>query len=56
MSSRERPGRPRDSARFSITAQEWPEVKKHRAELARRHEQHGVGGAGNPHMRKTERA
>ncbi|MFI5063403.1 MAG: GNAT family N-acetyltransferase [Streptosporangiales bacterium] len=31
-------GTPRDSARFSITAQEWPEVKDHLAELARRHE------------------
>jgi RimJ/RimL family protein N-acetyltransferase len=27
-------GSPRDSARYSITAQEWPEVKKHLAELA----------------------
>jgi RimJ/RimL family protein N-acetyltransferase len=31
-------GTPRDSARFSITAQEWPEVKDHLAGLARRHE------------------
>jgi len=32
-------GRPRDSARFSITAQEWPTVKKRLAELAPGHEQ-----------------
>jgi N-acetyltransferase len=28
-------GRPRDSARFSITAEEWPAVKAHLAELSR---------------------
>jgi N-acetyltransferase len=28
-------GRPRDSARFSVTAEEWPAVKAHLAELSR---------------------
>jgi RimJ/RimL family protein N-acetyltransferase len=32
-------GRPRDSARFSATAGDWPLVREHLAELARRHEQ-----------------
>ena len=36
-------GTPRDSARFSITAQEWPGVKDHLAELARRHQQPAAG-------------
>ncbi len=31
-------GGPRDSARFSITAAEWPAVRRHLAELAARHE------------------
>ena len=32
-------GRPRDSARFSVTAPDWPQVNEHLAGLARRHEQ-----------------
>ena len=31
--------KPRDSARFSVTAAEWPAVRRHLDELARRYQQ-----------------
>ena len=36
-------GKPRDSARYSVTAAEWPAVRQHLDELAARRGSHDTG-------------